>query len=187
MGFGVWVDDVRVSRVSLLFSGRRLGGLGYDLEIFPSRGDSVERQFSFFTAMVAIDHRTGVLYPFEAWVGGRWYRGSDLLYRLGVEVYRRDPDFFMPRSLAELSVDRALRLLSCGGLVVWDLHVRTLLLRDLGSKILQGYDSYGGLLDVGTVGELLDRLSWFRAFEDPVAKKSFLLAKLLLQGSPEHP
>lgn len=175
----VWINKENVGKTSLLVSQCRLQGFSYDLEIFPPKDDPPERQLAFFTAMVAIDHRTSTLYPFEAWIAGKRYKGSDLLFRLGIEVYRREPDFYTPENLSKLDKLKALKLLSYHGMVMWDLHVRTLLLRDLGSKILHRYESYSKLLDVETVTELLNRLSWFRAYEDPVAKKSFLLAKFL--------
>ncbi len=175
----VSINRENVKKISTLISRSRIYTPKYDLEIFPPRTDPAERQLAFFTAMVAIDHRTSAVYPFEAWINGKKYKGSDLLFKLGVEVYRREPDFYTPENLSELGQSKALKLLSYRGMVIWDLHVRTLLLRDLGRKIMYKYGSYTELLDVDTVKGLLKRLSWFIAYEDPVAKKSFLLAKFL--------
>ncbi len=113
----VWINSESIRETSLLISQCKLQGLSYDLEIFPPSFDPPERQLSFFTAMVAIDHRTSVLYPFEAWINGKRYKGSDLLFRLGMEVYRRDPDFYTPENLSKLDEPKALELLSYRGMV----------------------------------------------------------------------
>jgi len=71
---------------------------------------------------------------------------------------------------------------------VWDPEVRAFLLRDAGGKLLKLYDGRvsnmveeaSGRL-CGVPGGFIDILKVFRAYEDPVSKKSFLLAKFLLR------
>ncbi len=174
------INESKAREVSLAISELELRGDSYlDELLFPSPNDDLEHQMAFFTSMVAIDHRTRSLSPFEAEISGRKLVGSDLLYHLGLREYHEDPSIFSPENLKELPLERALRILSHDNAMVWDLHVRTLLLRDLGKKVLMYFGSFSSLLSVDSVKKLLNRLRVFRAYEDPVQKKSFLLAKFL--------
>lgn len=151
-----------------------------DERYFPPRDMDPEAQLAYFTAMVAIDHRTGgpLGRPFEAVVGGEAYRGADLLYRLGRMALEEDPGLFSPGRLASMGLDEGRRLMSFGGAHVWDLETRVGLLRDLGRRALD-HGSFTAMLDVATVDEFVARLSEARAYEDPVRKKAMLLLKFL--------
>ncbi len=171
------VDAEAVGRVSALISGLGLSRDRYeDLLFFPPKDDEVERQLGFFLFMVAIDHRTRTeLTDFSANIRGKRLSGADLLYYLGMRVYE-DERSFTPEWLARLTQEEAKHLLCFEGNCVWDLYTRIFLLRDLGRKIKGGLAE---LLLVDRIEELMSNLSGFRAYEDPVRKKTFLLAKFL--------
>ncbi len=170
-------DVGALDRVSALISGLGLSRDKYeDPLFFPPKDDSVERQLGFFLSMVAIDHRTRTeLTDFSAEIEGRELVGADLLYYLGMGVYE-DRRSFTPEWLAHLTPEEAKRLLCFEENCVWDFYTRIFLLRDLGRKVRE---SFADLLLVDGLEELISNLSSFRAFEDPVRKKAFLLAKFL--------
>lgn len=143
---------------------------------YPPPGDSRESQLAYFTAMVAIDHRTSTPWEaFEGEIGGRFYHGADALYRLGRILY--DKEFFKAEKLANLTPIDAAELFTIGGKKVWDFYTRIYLLRDLGKKVAArgGFEA----LSVDSLKKLKVELSNFRAYEDPAGKKVMLLAKFL--------
>jgi len=145
--------------------------------LYPPMGDPREDQLAFFTAMVAVDHRTSTPWDsFEGYIGGEFYHGADALYRLGRLAY--DEGLFKAERLANLTPREALKLFSVGGKTLWDFYTRLYLLRDLGKKAL-ARGGFEGLVSVGSIKELRERLAKVRAYEDPVAKKTLLLAKFL--------
>lgn len=169
------LDDKRIDLLSDSLSELKLERDSYDDALFfPPQGDE-ERELGFFVSMVAIDHRTRTeLTDFSAFVEGRRLKGADLLYHLGVEVYKNE-DSFTPRWLRDLTPEKAQKLLCFEGTCIWDFFTRIFLLRDVGSKV----ESFSDILDVDTIEELARRLSKLRAYEDPVQKKIMLLAKFL--------
>ncbi len=171
------VDSGTVNRVSALFSSLGLSRDRYeDPLLFPPKDDEAERQLGFFLSMVGIDHRTRTeLTDFSAEIHGRSLSGADLLYYLGMKVYQGDERSFTPRWLAHLVPEEAKHLLCFGDNCVWDFYTRIFLLRDLGKKVRKITD----LLLVDSIEDLTSNLSSFRAYEDPVRKKTFLLAKFL--------
>ncbi len=177
-------------RVATILSGMGLSRDRYEDPLLFPPGDDVERQLGFFLSMVAIDHRTRTeLTDFSADVDGMRLVGADLLYHLGVGVYRGEARSFTPEWLENLTPGKAASLLCFGDNCVWDFYTRIFLLRDLGRKMRVRAREGGGeverssilpdLLLVRRVEDLLENLSNFRAYEDPVRKKAFLLAKFL--------
>ena len=152
-----------------------------DENYYPPPNIDRELQLAYFTVMVAVDHRTAIPpAKFEAVIKGKSYKGSDLLYKLGKTLLDREPEFFKPYNLAEITIDEARKLLSYKNVEVWDLNVRVILLRDLGQKIVKYYNSkFTKLPQVKTIRELEERMKIFRAYEDPLQKKTHLLAKFL--------
>ncbi len=157
-----------------------------DPRFYPSPTDDEEHVLGYFFAMVAIDHRTHYPRPYVLKIGEEEYRGADLLWRLGKELYDRDPEFFTARRLSELDEETVRKWLCPDGVQLWDINIRTFLLRDLGYKVLTFYE--GAFIKIVKKsnkrlynnGEgFVERLKIFRAFEDPVEKKAFLLVKFL--------
>jgi len=161
----------------------------FDERFYPPRNDQVEDVLRYFIVMVALDHRLSRPgKPYTACLEDGCYRGADLLYRLGKKIYDEHREFFDPRHLAEIRVDDIEKYFNYNNARVPDPEVRAYLLRDLGAKILKLYDGMvSNIIRVargklrGTLSSpgLIDLLKVFRAYEDPVEKKPFLLAKFL--------
>ena len=153
---------------------------------YPVKG-SLEDTARYFVFMVAIDHRTsykGVSY--EETINGKLYHGADLLYKLGAMKYEEDPEFFSPRNMAKITVKDVKAWLNHGKARIWDIGVRTMLLRDLGLKLIRLYN--GKVLNLIAESKgylkkmnrgLINSLKTFKAYEDPVEKKAYLLVKFL--------
>lgn len=156
-------------------------------EYYPSVKEEPEAVSRYFIVMVALDHRTSYKgKPYEAVINGKKYHGADLLYKLGASKFNEDPEFFNPKNLAKIRIKDVCNWLCINGAKIWDLKVRTMLLRDLGLKLTRLY--HGKVLKLinesrkrlyGLRGGFIDRLKVFRAYEDPVEKKAFLLVKFL--------
>ncbi len=161
----------------------------YDPKYYPPREDEREKVLRYFLVMVAMDHRLSRPgRPYEGYVDGEFYHGADLLYRLGAKKYYENPSFFSPEHLMEISADEVREWLSAGSASPPDIAVRTYLLRDLGLKLVKLYEGsveklIGGykvrLHGMISSPGLVERLRVFRAYEDPVEKKTMLLAKFL--------
>jgi hypothetical protein len=160
-----------------------------DPDLYPPAGEDPERVARYFIVMVAMDHRLSRPgQPYEARLGGKLYHGADLLYRLGAEMYRRDPDFFSPQRLARIALDEVRRWLCVDSICPSDVERRTALLRDLGAKLLALYGGSAASIADRAKGRLygepespgfIDLLRAFTAYQDPVDKKAMLLAKFL--------
>ncbi|WP_252900310.1 hypothetical protein [Vulcanisaeta sp. JCM 14467] len=75
----------------------------FDTRFYPPKDADVEDTYNYFLAMVAIDHRTNIGdRQFTRRVGGEVFTGSDLLWRLGMEMFNRDSSFFSPINLMRL-------------------------------------------------------------------------------------
>ncbi len=190
---------VRVNRVLALELGKLLARVAKTIEVdyyldpdlYPPPTATRRDVTSYFLVMVAMDHRLSRPgRPYEAIVDGKFYHGADLLYKLGSMKFREDPGFFEAERLAKVTVRDVLEWLSVrvGDRVVKppDPEVRAELLRDLGVKLLKLYngDPYNvivesrGYLKSGG-GGFINLLKVFKAYQDPVEKKAYLLAKFL--------
>lgn len=187
--------DVGKSRIIGRVLGKAISGLTpddfTDSRYYPPRGASRETVASYFLVMVAMDHRLSRPgRPYEGYVDGEFYHGADLLYRLGAKRLEEDPDFFTAERLSRISVSDVIEWLTVeykGRKVTPpDPQIRAALLRDLGIKLQSLYDGSAyeiiatsrGYLRSGGIG-FIERLKVFMAYQDPVEKKAFLLAKFL--------
>jgi len=164
-----------------------------DERFYPPKNTDLETVARYFFFIVAIDHRTTTRgKKFEGYVEKKFYRGSDLLYRLASRKIAQDPDFFSPRRMAEIdaiTVKNWLRPDEPSNITIPDPERRAMLLRDAGEKLLRYYngrvmeiiEKSGNWLYTDSKNGFIDRLKIFRAYEDPVEKKAFLLAKFLLR------
>lgn len=188
------VDYDKISEVAnYLVKSKIIRGLSSNIDTFtnpeyyPSKNDLPEKVAQYFITMVAIDHRTSYKgKPYETILHGKLYHGADLLYRLGKIMYVNNPDFFDPKNLVKISVNDVRKWLNTNDAKIWDLNVRVMLLRDLGRKLVKLYD--GSVMNLiresknmlkNIEGGFIDRLKVFRAYEDPVEKKPYLLVKFL--------
>ena len=160
-----------------------------DEQYFPPKNAERELVVSYFFTMVALDHRLSRPgKPYEATVDGKRYHGADLLYRLGMKKFMDDPEFFLPRRLASLTLKDIISWLCVNDVCPPDPLRRLALLRDLGEKTLKLYDgSFVTIIDEangflrGEPGKpgFVDLLRVFDAYGDPIEKKTMLLAKFL--------
>lgn len=174
-----------------------------DARLFPppSAGEAIVADYFFF--LTAVDHRThAARRRYEATVGGRRYRGSDLLYALARRRQRSDPRSFTALGLLEFSAAEAEALWSPSelGVKIKGARTRAALLREAAGRIVREYggsslgliEACRGRLLAGDGTGLLERLARFRAYADPLRKKSHLLGKLwerrglLKIADPEH-
>jgi len=131
-------------------------------------------------------------------VRGRPVRGSDYLLHLLAALAEDDPSVLDPAKLAELELSEFISWFGQPGEACLPRRPaeRVELLRDAAGKLLKWYggrvssllDACGGRL--GGPGGLRERLSAFKAFSDPLAKKTMvfaILAKLEGLWKPSDP
>jgi hypothetical protein len=160
----------------------------FDPRFYPPKNEPLEKVLMYFITMVAMDHRLsrpGKLY--KAVIDGEEVKGADLLYRLGMKMFQSNPDFFTPENLSRVTVKDVILWLSIGNASPPDPVTRAMLLNDLGVKILRFFNGdpreiiklCNGYLRRDDGYGLLDLLRMFKAYSDPVEKKSMLLIKFL--------
>jgi len=159
-----------------------------DERFFPGENDDLEDILRFFFFAVAIDHRTRIKgFKYAAVIDGVEYKGADLLFKLLKDKYDEDPGIFDPANMMKITPNDIISWLNIGNAVIWDPETRAFLLRDAGFKLVKLYDGrVKNLIDasggrVGGISGFLGLIKVFRAYEDPVEKKAFLLLKFLLR------
>jgi hypothetical protein len=145
---------------------------------------------NFFLALVAICHQTTPRGrpPLEGTVRGIRRRGWDYLFGKLEDSVREDPTLLTPLRWSSLSTDEIQRLFSDPvlGDRLTNPEFRTMLLRDLGLKMKawgwdyadQIYQFCEGRIATGDPN-LYRMLSEFRAYNDPVRKKSVFYLALM--------
>ncbi len=154
-----------------------------DPRFYPDKDADAESTARYFFFMVSIDHRThrpGK--PYRAYIDGEMLEGSELLYRLGKRALDRNPEFFTPYYLQSLTLKEFEYYFSMGSATIPDPEIRVELLRDAAQKLIKFYN--GKVLNLvresgNSVRRMLRLLKVFKAYSDPVEKKSFLLIKFL--------
>jgi len=142
-------------------------------ELFPEPDDYIYPNYVFF--MVAIDHRTGFTKKWK-------YHGSDLLFYLARKKQIENPKFFTAENLVNIDPEELKHIFTFRGETVGGVEERAFLLRDCAEKLLMYYE--GDVMNLFrkadfAVKAILNRLKEFRAYEDPLMKKSYLLIKIL--------
>lgn len=184
-----YIDMDKIRDVSSIISGISIKPMDlYDTKFYPAPTESTDRILTYFLAMVSIDHRLSRPdRQYKAVIDGEELSGADLLYRLGMKMFVANPDFFTPQNLSRISVEDVRSWLSVGEVSPPDPEVRSMLLKDLGKKILTFFEGSTLRLIEVSKGYLrrkdgngfLDLLKVFKAYSDPVEKKSMLLVKFL--------
>lgn len=155
-------------------------------QLFPSDEDEfIYTNYVFF--LVAIDHRTHGTKRFEAKIDGEFYHGSDLMFYLARRAQQKDPALFTAHKLVNISEEDVASIFTIEDRVVSNASQRAMLLQDAAKKLLENYEG-----DIRNLFEMADSylfredgkgilqlLKGFKAYEDPLQKKSFLLIKLL--------
>lgn len=184
------INELKIEEVSLHIKKTSIKPLNvFDTTFYPSIDEPIDRVLAYFLVMVAMDHRLSRPgRPYEAFINGRLYRGADLLYYLGVKKFEEDPEFFTPERLALITQSDIIKWLSVGGVSPPDAALRAHLLNDIGIKSIKLFN--GDLTELLKISDgflrkrdgygLLNLLKIFKAYQDPVEKKSYLLTKFLI-------
>jgi hypothetical protein len=132
--------------------------------------------------LCAVDHSSGYGEPHV--VDGEELDGSALLWALGCAAERSDPGLLSAASLADVDAGRVEEMFRTGGETASGAGERARLWRDLAAGLSERYEgSAATLLEaagsrLGGARGLIARLAEFEAYADPLAKKSFLFAKI---------
>jgi hypothetical protein len=133
--------------------------------------------------LCAVDHKTGYAEAHE--IDGRGpFEGSELMWEVALRAASSQPGLLTAGRLRDVAADEVASILEVDGETVADPARRAALWRDLAGGLEGGYEGEAsGLLAasdgrLGGEGGLLDRLARFEAYSDPLAKKSFLFAKI---------
>jgi hypothetical protein len=133
--------------------------------------------------LCAVDHRTG--YERAHRVDGRGpFSGSELLWEAALAAARERPGLLRAAALREAGADLVVEVFRADDEIAADPDRRAALWRDLAAGLLDRYEGSAGALlaaaegRLGGAGGLVDRLAAFEAYADPLAKKSFLFAKI---------
>jgi hypothetical protein len=133
--------------------------------------------------LCAIDHKTGYVEAHR--VEGRGpFAGSELLWELACAEERRRPGTLTATALADVDATRVAKLFRAGEETVRDPGERARLWRELAGGIERDHDgTAAGLIEAsaGRLGGdrgLVALLARYEAYEDPLAKKAFLFAKI---------
>jgi hypothetical protein len=133
--------------------------------------------------LCAIDHRTG--YRGRFLVDGRGpFEGSALLWAVGIRAAARQRGLLGAAALRDVSSERVAELFRIGGETLADPERRAALWRDLAAGLQRDHGGETEALlaacagQLGGGGGLLALLERYEAYADPLAKKSFLFAKI---------
>jgi len=181
-------DTSRIERLAACIKALRYVPRPYDFasKLGPVGSEDVA---SFLFFMVAIDHDTHLPdVHYEATVDGRLVHGSDLLYLQAASAKRKNPRLFLAASFRDLTLPQVAEIFSTSsGRQPADLAGRRDLLRSCAVTLLNRFEgSTLRLLEccgnrLSGSGGLFERLRDFSAYQDPIAKKPNLLAKILLR------
>jgi hypothetical protein len=144
---------------------------------------------NFLLFMAGIDHdtrRQGVVY--EASLDGRHLHGSDLLFAMAARAKRADPSLFLAPRFANIGAEETARLFTTpDGSTPADVEGRARLFRDTARVLRERFNGDACQVTARAAGRLGGQsgifalLRHFEAYADPIAKKSNLLAKLLMR------
>jgi hypothetical protein len=131
----------------------------------------------------AIDHQTGFKEAHSV-DGTGPYEGSALLWALGLRAERRAPGALTARSLLRVNPAAIAAVFRAGQNQLQEPEARADLWDDLARGLLERYEGEVSRLIEATGGKLggeegaLRHLGGFKAFSDPLQKKSFLVCKI---------
>lgn len=133
--------------------------------------------------LCAVDHRTG--YERAHTVDGRGpFSGSELAWEVALRAARREPGLLRAARMHRVSAAEVAACFRVDGETVADPERRAALWRDLATGIERDHGGSATALLRATDGHLagpgglIERLARYQAYSDPLAKKSFLFAKI---------
>jgi hypothetical protein len=161
-----------------------------DKEEIDFKGFSKAELGNLLLFVVAICHQTTVpgRPPLVGVVDGKSLRGWDYLIQRFAQAARADKRLLRPRRWEEMGTNE-LRLIyrnSDGEDLLTAIDERVLLINDLGNVMkakewesaAEIYEQCGGRVRTGSPN-LIECLAYFRAYRDPVCKKSFFLLSVM--------
>ena len=133
--------------------------------------------------LCAVDHKTGYSEAHDV-AGQGPFQGSELMWMLGLEAARARPGLLTAQHLRYVSAGDVAEWFRAGNEPIGDPERRAALWRDLAAGLLRDHDgsalellASAGMRLGGREG-LLQGLRAYRAYSDPLMKKSFLFAKI---------
>jgi hypothetical protein len=183
----VEINEDRVGKLSRIISRLGYNPVSFDSpDLFPENDEFIYPNYLFF--LIAIDHRTHPLpRRFEGIVDGKFYHGSDLLFALARKAQKKEPDLFTAKKMVKVTEGDIARIFSAGNVTIKNPAERAYLLRDCAQKLIDNHQADFRNLLIASEGYLirydqrgvLQQLKKFRAYKDPLMKKSYLLIKIL--------
>jgi hypothetical protein len=156
-----------------------------DKEDLPVKNFDTNMSSNYWFALVAICHQTSPIdsVPLQGMIGDKLYRGWDYLKEMFELISMRNNDILTPQYWRQIT---GKQLLKWFGTNLTDPDGRARLLNDMGHRMIALKFNY--LLDIAEACKLivlngepciLNTLSEFDAYRDPVRKKSYFLLSLL--------
>jgi len=154
----------------------------------PQGSDEKRREAKYWFYMIAICHATRTL---EGFLDGEWLRGNDYLLLAARRSLDADTSFFDAERMSRITGRDLRAAISDDGNPLHSkldriqervnlLHdCAEVLLRDFDGDVMKIYIRSGGYVEPVKGLGLLDLLVGFKAYSDPVRKKSFLLLMFL--------
>ena len=190
----VSVDGASCRRLAALLAGFDVPG---DQEERAPTGLSKEQAGNFFLALVAICHQTSPLgsRPLEGYLDGKRIKGWDYLYRKFHIAAASNPKLIDPSHWTQLN-ESAINTIfrdDMLGVTLTDPSGRSALLRNLGEVMIARqwrfpadiHDRCEGRISTG-VPNLLEEFWNFRAYNDPIYKKTLFFLTLMKNNSLWH-
>ena len=147
----------------------------------PIDREEKRREANLFFYLIAICQSTRTL---QGTLDGTWYRGWDYMVRAARRMLAQDPDYFSASRMAQMTADELLGVFSDDlapeHSTLDRVEERVHQLHDCARILEEHYEGDISILYEKAKGRLqgrggiLERLSAFRAYSDPVQKKSFL-------------
>ncbi len=168
-----------------------------DKLMYPPTTFSKENIANFFFYTVAIDHQT---HPknkaFQGIINGKLLKGADLLYAITLSLLKKNPSFFDPNNILNLSENEfqdffAVKAPNNELITIYNPNERLSLWKN-AAKILKEHNTKDILTYLAPANNfllrhdnngILQRLKKFKAYSDPLEKKSFLLMKFLSKAN----
>ena len=182
----VRLNEDKITQLSKIVKALKYKPISFNTpDLFPENDEFIYTNYVFF--LVAIDHKTHSKKRFEAFVDGKFYHGSDLLYFLARRLQKSRKNFFTAENLVKITAKDVTDIFSINDVTVRNPEQRAMLLKDCARKLIERYEgdfrnllklSKGYLISKDGNG-LLQQLKMFKAYEDPLMKKSLLLVKIL--------
>jgi len=167
-------------------------------DAYPALHDEHAVDFFFFTVLHQhgfwYDDGLGYACPITGTLDGKEYKGSDLLFRMAMRTYKKDPLLLTPKYLADISSEEMLQRFftdDVGVLPFPDLQERLNLTRAYGQWFLGEGTTPEGILSLAHLGEnalkgFLETMRTISGYNaDPLEKKNNLLA-MILSNRPEE-